>query len=220
MNDDFKKLFFRVLIGFAVLIAVFVTFTFLWSCGLDFACKQAEPAVARTPIPTLPAAHLVSMPQMDGAGAFDQCEVRALDLMGAWVDAGASETDPFGFTDINGVACQATYEADIFPLLNESQVWYTGALSCTSCHNSALDAKRSGGLDLSSYAAIRAGSGRETADVAQGSDILGSWSTSSLYLMFNPAGEVTFGHPALEEANSLIVFAGSPVPQPEATPTP
>ncbi len=221
MNDDFKKLIYRVVAGFVVLIAVFVTFTFLWSCGLDFACKKADPVVARTPIPTLPAAHLVSAPQTDGAGEFNKCEVRAVDLVGAWVDAGAPEADAFGFTDVHGIPCQATFEADIFPLLNETQVWFTGALSCTSCHNSALDAKRSGGLDLSSYAAIRAGSGRETVDVAQGADILASsWTASKLYAMFNPAAEVTFGHPTLEEANTLIVFAGSPAPQPEATPAP
>jgi mono/diheme cytochrome c family protein len=51
--DDFKKLLYGVLIAFAALIVVFVSFTFLWSCGLDFSCKQAAPPPAGTSIPTL-----------------------------------------------------------------------------------------------------------------------------------------------------------------------
>ena len=219
MNDDFKKILYRVLIGFVLLLVVFVSFIFIWSCGLDFSCKQAAPAVVGTPIPTLSAAHISSAPQTDGAGEFNKCQVRAVDLIGAWVEAGTPESDPFEFTDANQVPCQATFEADIFPLLNESQVWFQGALSCTSCHNDALDAKRSAGLDLSTYAAILAGSGRESADVAKGSDILGSWYTSKFYLSLTMNENVIFGHPSFDQTDTLIIFAGSPLPPP-ATPIP
>lgn len=51
--DDFKKLLYGVLIAFALLIVGFVSFTFIWSCGLDFSCKQASPPPAGTPVPTL-----------------------------------------------------------------------------------------------------------------------------------------------------------------------
>ena len=217
--DDFKKLIYGVLVGFALLIVGFVSFTFIWSCGLDFSCKQAAPKVERTPIPTLSAAHISSAPHTDGAGEFNKCQVRAVDLLGAWVDAGAPEADTFGFTDMNGVPCQAAFEADVLPLFDQSQVWYRGSLSCTSCHNSNLT-DRSAGLDVSTYAAILAGSGRASADVAKGSNILGSWTASKLFLALNPEGEVPFGHPTLQQANALIVFAGAPAPQPEATPTP
>lgn len=218
--DDFKKLIYGVLVGFVLLIVGFVSFTFIWSCGLDFSCKQAEPAIVGTPIPTLSAAHISSAPQTDGAGEFNKCQVRAVDLLGAWVEAGAPETDPFSFTDMNGVDCQASFDADVFPLFNESQVWYHGASSCTACHNSALAANRSAGLDLSTYAAILAGSGRESADVAKGNSILGNWTASKLFLALNTEGEVPLGHPTLGQSNALIIFAGTPVPQPEATPTP
>jgi mono/diheme cytochrome c family protein len=51
--DDFKKLLYGVLVGFALLIVGFVSFAFIWSCGLDFSCKQASPPPVGTPIPTL-----------------------------------------------------------------------------------------------------------------------------------------------------------------------
>jgi len=51
--DDFKKLLYGVLVGFALLIVGFVSFAFIWSCGLDFSCKQASPPPIGTPIPTL-----------------------------------------------------------------------------------------------------------------------------------------------------------------------
>ena len=201
--DDFKPLIYRVLVGFVALIVVFISFAFVWSCGLDFSCKKAQAVPVGTPIPTLPAAHLSTAPRTEGAGEFNKCEVRAVDLLVAWANAEAPES--FEFTDMNGVLCQATFETDIMPLLNQSQVWYPGALSCTSCHNEALDAKRSAGLDLSSYAAILAG-----------------WDSSKLFLAFNAEGEaVVAGHPSLGQANALIIYAGSPVPPPPpATPIP
>lgn len=218
--DDFKKLLYRMLIGFAILIVVFLSLTFLWSCGFDFSCKQAAPAVARTPIPTLSAAHISSAPQTDGAGEFNKCQVRAVDLIGAWVEAGAPDADAFPFADVNGTPCQASFDTDVFPLFNESQVWYHGASSCTACHNSALAANRSAGLDLSSSSSILAGSGRESADVAQGSSILGSWYTSTLYLSLTMAENVVYGHPSLAQTEALVIYAGSPLPPPTATPTP
>jgi hypothetical protein len=172
-----------------------------------------------TPIPTLPAAHLSAAPQTSGAGEFNKCQVHALDLIGAWVDAGSPETDVFTFTDINNVPCQATFEADVMPLFSQSQTWFHGALSCTSCHNAALADNRSGGLDMTSYAAIQMGSRRESAE-AKGTSILGGWKTSALYLAFNPTGDVIFGHPTAEQANTLVVYAGSPVPPPTTTPVP
>ena len=41
--DDFKKILYGVLVGFILLIVGFVSFAFLWSCGLDFSCKRAAP---------------------------------------------------------------------------------------------------------------------------------------------------------------------------------
>lgn len=60
--DDFKKILYGVLAGFIALIVVFVGFTFLWSCGLDFTCTQVELLPVGTPIPTLVPATLPAPP--------------------------------------------------------------------------------------------------------------------------------------------------------------
>ncbi|MEW5940916.1 MAG: hypothetical protein AB1750_14695, partial [Chloroflexota bacterium] len=77
------------------------------------------------------------------------------------------------------------------------------------------------GLDLTSYAGILAGSQRESAEQAKGADVLGGgdWEASLLYQTFMLA-EVPLGHPTADQANGLIVYAGSPVPPPTATPLP
>ena len=61
--DDFKKILYGVLVGFILLIVGFISFAFLWSCGLDFSCKQAAPPPAGTPIPTLIPATLPAPPR-------------------------------------------------------------------------------------------------------------------------------------------------------------
>ena len=61
--DDFKKILYGVLVGFILLIVGFVSFAFIWSCGLDFSCKQAAPPPAVTPIPTLIPATLPAPPR-------------------------------------------------------------------------------------------------------------------------------------------------------------
>jgi hypothetical protein len=219
MNDDFKKLLFRVVIGFIMTVAVFLTLAVLWSCGFDFKCQKAV-AVVGTPIPTLIPATMPA-PVTDGVpNEFAKCEVKAMDLLGAWVDAGAPEGDPFSFADVNGNPCEGSFSADVWPLLNENNVWYPASLSCTSCHNTAFKPD-TGGLDLTSYAGIMAGSQRESAEVATGTPILASsWTASLLYQNLSlteniPLGHATLAHPATE----LVVFAGVHV-QPEATPVP
>ncbi len=51
--DDFKKIMYGVLTAFILIIVGFVTFSFIWSCGLDFSCQQAAPPPVGTPVPTL-----------------------------------------------------------------------------------------------------------------------------------------------------------------------
>jgi mono/diheme cytochrome c family protein len=51
--DDFKKIIYAVLVGFAVLMVVWLGFLFLNSCGFDFSCQKAVKLPAETPIPTL-----------------------------------------------------------------------------------------------------------------------------------------------------------------------
>jgi len=59
---------------------------------------------------------------------------KAVDLIGAWVEAGAPETNAFDYTGIDGQTYQATFEADILPLFTTNGVWFEGAQACTGCH--------------------------------------------------------------------------------------
>jgi len=218
--DDFKKLLYGVLIGFVLLIVGFVSFAFIWSCGLDFSCEQAKPIPLGTPVPTLIPATLPA-PKTDGVpDAFGKCEVKALDLLGAWIAAGSPESDAFPFTDLGGNPCEATFSADVLPLFSESQLWFPASLSCTSCHNDAF-AERSAGLDLTSYAGILAGSRRASAD-AKGTDILGGdWTNSLLYLTLTQTDSIMDGHSPLDHpAADLVIYAGAHVLPPTPTDAP
>ncbi len=137
-----------------------------------------------TPIPTLAPATLVSPSTIEqlsfGVG---DCEITALDLIGAWVYAGTPETQQFGFTDQNGNDCLATFEKDVMPLFTQPNIWYPGAIACSSCHgvNLSLSAAQ---LSLATYEDILAGSRRSNRST-KGKDILNSkdgWEKSSLYI--------------------------------------
>jgi len=211
MRDDVTRIIYSVLIGFLIVVVVWVGFAFIASCGFDLTCGKALPAVERTPIPTLIAATLPVAGQGEAAAAQgNRCQIAAVDLLGAWVDAGYPEQAAFDFTDRNGVDCTATFQKDVFPLFNESNLWYPGALACTTCHNSTLSATAAQ-MDLSSYAGLLAGSRRASAD-AQGNDILGGgvWEQSLLYTQLYVKKVMPFGRPPDVPAEGPLVFAGTP----------
>jgi len=109
------------------------------------------------------------------------CSVHAVDLLGAWVGANVPEKEPFNFTDTNGKQCQGTFDVDVLPLFTQANLWYTGALSCRTCHGPDVEVSYAR-MDLSSYQGILAGMGRDSAE-ATGEDILGgnNWQQSDLY---------------------------------------
>lgn len=219
--DDFKKITYRVIVGFALLMVVWLGYLFIASCGFDFSCQQAAPLVERTPMPTLIPATLPA-PITDGVpDAFDKCEVKAMHLFGAWVDAGHPESDAFPFTDVNGNPCEGSFSGDIQPLLGESNLWFPASLSCTSCHNTAFK-EGTGGLDLTSYAGILAGSQRESADIPKGTDILGGgWADSLLFQNLSLTENIPLGHPPLTyPVADLVIYAGAHVPPPTPTDVP
>jgi mono/diheme cytochrome c family protein len=101
---------------------------------------------------------------------------------------------------------------DIQPLFNESNLWYTGALSCTQCHNSDV-AHSSANMDLSSYEGILAGGKRPSPD-AKGEDILGggNWDKSILNDMLFISQKMPFGRPPGAVAvDGPIIQAGQPI---------
>ena len=126
--------------------------------------------------------------------SINKCKVAATDLIGAWVSAGHTETEPFPFTDLNGQNCEGTF-ADIQPLFVENSLWFPGSLGCTSCHNADLT-DRSAGLDLSSYEAISLGTRRVAEATSPGTDIFGGgdWEKSLLYEVLVNQGLTTQGH--------------------------
>lgn len=219
MNDDVRRVIYGTLIGFLAVVMGWVGFIYINACGFTFTCNRADPLVVRTPIPTLiPAGHEAS-PMESGGAEFNKCEATATGLIGAWVEAGNPETEPFPFTDLNGQSCAGTYTTDIAPLFTENNLWSSRAIGCVSCHNADLTA-RSGGLDMTSIEAMLKGAGRANAD-ATGTDIFGggNWAGSSLHAVLVNQGLVATGHSADSPASSPVLYAGEAA-EVTATPTP
>ncbi len=106
-------------------------------------------------------------------------QIAAVDLLGAWVNAGASETEPFEFTGLDGQIYVATFADDIFPLFDRPNRWFDGAKECSNCHVSDL-ADSDAELDLSSYEGILAGSYRLSNPPGTPIIVPGDWEASPL----------------------------------------
>ncbi len=210
MRDDFRTIIYGVLIGFVVVLVVWIGYVYVASCGFSLGCERAA-AVERTPIPTLPAATLPAPAASEGQVNLEKCRVAAADLIGAWVSAGYPETETFTFTDVNGTSCEATFADDVAPLFVEANLWYPGAISCSTCHGSNL-AAASAQLDLSTYDGIVAGS-RRSSETAPGTDILGggSWEDSILYQQLVVLKTMPFGRPPDLPPEGPVVSAGVPI---------
>ncbi len=218
MNDDVRKYIYGALIVFVVGVAAWVGFIFLSACGFTLTCTQGARPVDRTPVPTLFPATLPAMETGNGDVVIsDQCRVAAVDFVGAWVESGAPEKETFQFTDVNGQNCESTFE-EIKPLFVESNLWYDGSLSCASCHSVDV-AISPAQLDLSSFEGILAGSRRADAE-SKGTNILGegAWEDSLLYEFISTSKADVPGH--TEVVSDLLIFAGTPLPMPEATEIP
>lgn len=219
MNDDVKKYIYGALITFVVGLLVWVGIVFVNACGLSLVCNRGSALPETTPIPTLIPATLPAMQmEMNAAPASDKCKLAAADLAGAWVAAGSPEVDSFKFTDANGTECESTFE-EVLPLFTQSNLWYSGSLSCASCHSVDL-AVSPAQLDLSSYEGILAGS-RRADDAPQGTDILGggNWTSSLLYQFLVETQVDVPGHDAALSSD-LMINAGTPVIAVEATTAP
>jgi len=219
MNDDVRKFIYGTLMVFLFGVLAWIGILYINACGFTFTCKRGALPVDRTPIPTyIPA----TLPVLDSTGAItgekssSQCHVAAVDFIGGWADAGASETDVFQFTDANGQNCESTF-AEVKPLFLEGNLWYMGSLSCVSCHAGDV-AVSPAQLDLSTYQGITAGSRRADAE-SNGMDILssGNWESSILYDFISVTHTDVPGHEDLK--TDLQIFAGTPALLPEPTAT-
>jgi cytochrome c553 len=219
MKDQTKNIIFITMFGLPVVVLVFIFGLYALSCIPTNTCSGV-PRPVTTPIPTLMAATMPAPKVGAEAGAFViRCQIAAVDLIGAWVEAGYPETDSFQFTDIQGQTCTATYNADIQRLFSEANLWFSGAAACTTCHYADLE-KAVNNMDLSSYAGVIAGSQRKDG-APTGVDILagGDWENSLLYQMvYAPEGQsiigrqvMPLGRPATVPAEGPVIFAGTPL---------
>jgi hypothetical protein len=219
MNDDVRRVTYLTILLFLATVVGWLGLIYVNACGLTLTCERGAPAIDRTPIPTLVPATLPAA-SLNRQTAFDKCQVAAADLIGAWVTAGAPESEAFPFTDVNGAACEGSFAADVQPLFVNSNLWYAGALACSSCHNAAL-LTANAGLDLSTYDGLLLGSQR--ADLSStGNDILGegAWEASVLYDWLVVQKHVPLARPPELAAEGPVIYAGTQVAAPAATTTP
>jgi hypothetical protein len=216
MKDDFRKFMNGTLIVFVVGLFVWIGFVYVSSCGFSVNCIRGELAIERTPVPTLIPAFLPVAEPVGAQAAADQCRAPAVDLIGAWVEAGTPPQDDFQFIDVDGRPCESTF-AEVQPLFSEANLWYAGSLSCVSCHSVDL-AVSPAQLDLSSYEGITAGSGRSDA-ASKGTDILGGsdWEKSKLREFLIEQKPDVPGHD--QQNSGLLIFAGKPLSQAAPVPT-
>jgi hypothetical protein len=222
MNDDTRGLIYGTIAFFLVGLVVWLSFIYLSACGFTLNCVRGAPLVIRTPIPTL-----IPFEQSQGQGQpqpapaeFNKCRVGAVDLIGAWVAAGHSETEAFPFTDVNGQDCEATY-ADLQPIFRENSIWFPGSLGCISCHNGDLT-DRSAGLDLSTYEAISLGTRRVAGSTSPGTDIFGDGDVekSLLYQVLTTQGLTAQGHSPDVEPSNPVLYVGQMIASEGAEGTP
>ena len=208
MQDDVKKLIYTLLGLFIVVLVLWIGFVYVSGCGFSLDCEKGATLPDRTPVPTLIPA---SMPLFiaDSSSLKISCQITAVQLIGAWVKAGYSDTDPFTFTDINGQDCIGSFSDDVQPLFLEGNLWYSGAPACTTCHNPTLNVATAG-MDLSTLAGMIAGSRRTSPD-SQGNDIFGGgvWEESLLYKQLYLDRVMPQGRPPDVPAEGPIIFAGS-----------
>jgi hypothetical protein len=227
MNDDVQKFIYSTLIIFVFGMILWIGFLFINACSFTLTCSRGALIVERTPIPTLWPAALPTMKTGRGIVVVSvQCQIAAVDLIGAWVDAGSPETKSFQFTDLNGQHCETTYK-EIEALFVKANLWYSDSLSCTSCHSVDLTISPAQ-LDLSSYAGIMSGSRRpdpksdlnpKPKSKPKGTDILGGgkWKGSLLYEFLSTSKANIPGHDNI--ASALVIFAGKLIPAQSPTPT-
>lgn len=212
MEDDVKRLIYTILGLFILVLVVWISFVIITGCGFSLNCDKAAVLPERTPIPTLIPAGMPVLAANSEAPKVS-CQIQAVYLIRAWINAGYSESELFTFTDVNDNECVATFNEDVQQLFLEGNLWYTGAPACTTCHNPNLN-EATAAMDLSTYQGMLQGSRRAGPDQA-GNDIFGGgdWEESLLHKQLFVLRAMPQGRPADVPAEGPIIFAGSLLPQ-------
>ncbi|GAB4527925.1 MAG: hypothetical protein Fur0018_13760 [Anaerolineales bacterium] len=108
-----------------------------------------------------------------------ECEVAAVDLIGAWVDAGASDTAAFTFTAADGSTCQGAFADEILPFFTQPGMWFPNSPSCNSCHNGNTDTSLHE-MDLNTYEGIMKGADVLSSPPGVPIIVPGDWHASKL----------------------------------------
>jgi hypothetical protein len=195
----------RIIIIVAIIFVVQAFFLIL------FFGKVGKTPVEHTPIPTyilVSEAKPTLQVQKVSFGA-GQCSVAALDFLGDWVKAGKPESASFDFQSVSGQTCQATFAQDVLPLFTQPNIWFDGAIACSTCHSSDL-ANAAAKMSLVNYAGIIAGSRRDS-ESAAGNDILGdgtNWAQAKLYTMIFTR-QMPIGRPPDSPPKGPIIHVGT-----------
>ena len=96
--------------------------------------------------------------------------IRAVDLLEAWVIAGAPDNEPFDYVGVDGNIYHALYEIDIHPLFAKNDIWFEDSQACSGCHFGNLESSYHE-MDLGTYEGIMKGG--DTISEAPGVPILG-----------------------------------------------
>jgi mono/diheme cytochrome c family protein len=206
----------------AALVIGFAASLYIGSCSYQNNCVDGgRSSLPHTPVPSLvPATLQPNAVKFPYSSSPEACTVTAETLLSAWVSAGSSETQAFPFTDLNNIACEAIF-TDVQPLFTQSNLWYPGALACTSCHNRDLSPASSAQLDLSSYSGVLAGPHRPSGSLS-GMNILGvgNWQQSRLNQVLFVLRQMPYGRqPDIVPAAGPTVLAGIPLSVANVTPT-
>ena len=100
-------------------------------------------------------ATMVATPAMAEINESTAGAIKAVDLMAAWVGAGAPN-GKFTYEDISGNSTAASFNGDILPLMTEDDIWGDDLASCASCHSGNTEESLHE-MDLTSYAGMMKG---------------------------------------------------------------
>ena len=137
----------------------------LSACGSETAAPPTEEATS-PPTEEATATEAPTEVAADEGGA----AAYAVDLVAAWVEAGAPETDAFDYEGVDGNTYQAIYAADIQPLFTQNNVWFEGSQACVGCHF-AVSENSYHQLNMSTYEGVLTGA--DSLEESPGVSILG-----------------------------------------------
>jgi mono/diheme cytochrome c family protein len=120
--DDFKKITYSVLGGFAVLMVVWLGFIFVNSCGLDVTCQKGAAPIYGTPIPTLIPATLPAPTRFIPKPAIVEAETTIVPPLAGETSDVPQPSNPGGPGEAVNLTGDATVGAQLF------------ATNCVSCH--------------------------------------------------------------------------------------